>query len=89
MPTIISIKILHQSALTVLLISLLASSALAANLISNGTFESPNIGGVGSVSYAAGSTAITGWTVDTTPADGVQIGGAGVLVPGMVPRTCN
>jgi hypothetical protein len=80
MPAIVSMKILHQSALVVVLGSLFVSPALAANLITNPGFESPSVGG-SYASYGTGSTSITGWTVDTTPADGVQIGGAGVLVP--------
>jgi hypothetical protein len=48
-----------------LLASLLASSAGAAtNLVSNGSFEGPNVlAGGNYVLYAAGSTGITGWTV--------------------------
>jgi hypothetical protein len=81
MPNIESVKNLQRTAVLFILGSIFVTHTLGANLISNGTFETPNIGGVGSISYAAGSTAITGWTVDTTPADGVQIIQAGVIAP--------
>ena len=65
-------NILHQAAITTALGCLLATNALATNLVTNGTFESPSVGSA-YASYASGSTSITGWTVDTTPADGVQL----------------
>jgi len=51
---------------------LLATNALAQNLITNPGFETPSEGS----SYAnfnPGSTGITGWTVDTSPGDGVSL----------------
>jgi choice-of-anchor C domain-containing protein len=45
-----------------------ASASSAANLIVNGSFESPAIGG-GVVEYDSGSTAITGWTVGGNSVD--------------------
>ena len=79
MPAIVSFKILHQSALAIVIGSMLASPVLAANLISNGTFETPNVGAGNYPQYASGSTAITGWTVDSTPADGVSLMASGVI----------
>ena len=79
MPAIVSFKILYQSALAIVIGSMLASPVLAANLISNGTFETPNVGAGNYPQYASGSTAITGWTVDSTPADGVSLMASGVI----------
>lgn len=59
---------------TTALAGLMAWSASAQNLVTNGGFESPVVpSSPGYVNYAAGSTGITGWTVDTTPADGVSL----------------
>ena len=80
MPAIISYKILHHWALAVVLGTLFVRSALAANLIANPGFEAPNVNG-SYASYGTGSTAITGWTVDATPSDGVQLGAAGIFGP--------
>jgi hypothetical protein len=44
------------------LMATLATSAKA-NFVTNGEFETPNIGANGVVTYGFGSTAITGWTV--------------------------
>lgn len=55
---------LHPSTLA-LAATLLASHAPlagAANLLSNGSFETPSIAGSSYVFYASGSAAITGWT---------------------------
>ena len=51
---------------------LLATNVPAANLITNGSFEAPSLGST-YASYPAGSTNLTAWTVDSTPADGVQL----------------
>jgi hypothetical protein len=45
------------------------------NLTVNGDFEAPTT--TGFTRFAAGSTALTGWTVDAAPSDGVQLGTAG------------
>ena len=65
-------SILHKAAATAALGLFMATNALAANLITNGTFEAPSVGSA-YASYAAGSTGIMGWAVDSTPADGVQL----------------
>jgi len=79
MPIIVSAKNLRQAAVAVVLGSLFVSRALAANLITNGGFESPNVGAGNYPQYGSGSTAITGWTVDATPADGVSLMASGVI----------
>ena len=40
-----------------------AAAQAAPNLLSNGSFETPNIAGNNYTFYGAGSTAVTGWTV--------------------------
>jgi len=45
----------------------------AANLVTNGSFEQPNIVGGGYVLYTTGSTDITGWTVLGPAGDSVQL----------------
>lgn len=55
--------------------ALVAPSAFAANLLSNGGFEQPALGG-GYTNYIAGSQAIAGWTVvdlNATPDNEVSI----------------
>lgn len=47
------------------------------NLVVNGGFESPVMPSW--APYPAGSTNVTGWTVDSVPADGVQLGSAGIF----------
>lgn len=55
-------------------VALLAcGSASAANLVTNGSFEAPDIVGGGYVLYTTGSTAITGWTVIGPAGDSVQL----------------
>jgi len=51
----------------------IAAPAFASNLVSNGSFEGPNIVGGGYVLYSTGSTAITGWTVLGPVNDSVQL----------------
>lgn len=53
--------------------SLVAGAASAANLVANGSFETPNIVGGGYVLHTTGSTAITGWTVLGPAGDSVQL----------------
>lgn len=48
-------------------------SAHAASLVTNGSFEAPNIVGGGYVLYTTGSTAINGWTVLGPPSDSIQL----------------
>lgn len=55
-------------------VALLAcGSASAANLVTNGSFEAPDIVGGSYVLYTTGSTAITGWTVIGPGGDSVQL----------------
>ena len=51
------------------LLSLSCWNATAQNLISDPGFQA----GTPGTSYAAGSTSLPGWTIDTTPSDGVQL----------------
>ncbi len=54
--------------------ALACSTASAANLLTNGSFEAPNIVGGSYALYATNSTAITGWTVlGPTLGDSVQL----------------
>lgn len=56
------------------LVALLAcGGASAANLVTNGSFEAPDIVGGGYVLYTTGSTAISGWTVIGPAGDSVQL----------------
>lgn len=48
-------------------------TAHAANLVTNGSFEAPNIVGGGYVLYTTGSTAITGWTVLGNAGESIQL----------------
>ncbi|MBT9504920.1 MAG: PEP-CTERM sorting domain-containing protein [Burkholderiaceae bacterium] len=50
-----------------------AAPASASNLVSNGSFETPNIVGGSYVLYSTGSTAITGWTVLGLANDSIQL----------------
>ena len=52
---------------------LACGSASAANLVTNGSFEAPDIVGGSYVLYTTGSTAITGWTVIGPGGDSVQL----------------
>jgi|GEM_PF-2600177 len=72
--------------LNVLLSALVAFAAVwlapranaVTNLVVNGDFENPHLAGY--VSDGPGSTALTGWTVDTAPdSDGIQFGPAGTF----------
>ena len=51
--------------------SLLIWNAAAQNLVVNGGFENPTTAYF--TSFAPGSIALTGWTIDATPPDGVQL----------------
>jgi hypothetical protein len=66
------------AARTILSAALMAASASAQNLVTNPGFETPQVSSW--TSYSAGSTALAGWTVDTTPSDGVQLFAAGNAV---------
>jgi hypothetical protein len=53
-----------------------------ANIVSNGNFVlNPALASTATQALPAGSTAIPGWTVDTTTPDGVVAGGATAFVP--------
>ncbi|MBY0467886.1 MAG: DUF642 domain-containing protein [Burkholderiaceae bacterium] len=55
-------------------LALACSTSGAANLLTNGSFEAPNIVGGSYALYATNSTAITGWTVlGPTSGDSVQL----------------
>src|SRR5260370_6564487 len=51
-------------------------SVAAQNLVTNGSFETPT----GNNSFGPGSAGLTGWSVDTSPPDGVYLGVAASLV---------
>ena len=60
----------------------LPASANAANLLTNGSFEAPNIGSSGFQTFLAGSTGIAGWTVTSglgNASNGVDIVHAGIF----------
>jgi hypothetical protein len=63
---------LSTSLAVVALGALLTTNALAQNLITNPGFETPSEGSSYG-NFGTGSTGITGWTVDTTPLDGVSL----------------
>ena len=64
-----TINTLFTGATSVLAVLLLSSTAGAANILINGSFEAPVIASFSE--QPAGSTAITGWTIEgTNPADG-------------------
>lgn len=52
---------------------LACGGASAANLVTNGSFEAPDIVGGSYVLHTTGSTAITGWTVTGPAGDSVQL----------------
>ncbi|MBI4323679.1 MAG: alpha-L-fucosidase, partial [Chloroflexi bacterium] len=54
-----------------------STSAPTNNLVVNGGFESPTMPDW--APYPPGSTSLTGWTIDATPSDGVQLGRAGIF----------
>lgn len=64
------------------LTSLTCWNAMAQNLVSNPDFESGATGG-----YAAGSQDLPSWTVDTTPADGMQLSSASTFSATQNPNT--
>jgi len=51
------------SAVATAMLLTLADAPADGNLIGNGSFETPSVPNGGYINYAAGSTAITGWTV--------------------------
>jgi len=59
----------HKIAFILALLSVACWNATAQNLISDPDFQS----GASGTSYAAGDTTLPGWTVDTSPAGGVQL----------------
>src|SRR6266481_5377260 len=71
-----SMQILDKTLATAALAGLMVWSAAAQNLVTNGAFETPT----GNNSFGPGSTGLTGWTVDTSPPDGVYLGVAASLV---------
>lgn len=64
---------LRPIAAAIVMTGLCLNSAHAANLVANGSFETPDIraGGI-YVLHTAGSTAITGWTVLGAPGEDIQ-----------------
>jgi hypothetical protein len=56
----------------VALAALCSAGAAQANLVTNGSFEAPNIVGGAYQLYAGGATTITGWTV-IAPGDSIQL----------------
>jgi len=54
---------MRATLLLALCATVLAARASSGNLITNGSFEAPQIAAGTTVTYAAGSTAIAGWTV--------------------------
>lgn len=74
--------ILKTGACVLALASLTCWNAMAQNLVSNPGFESGTPDG-----YGPGSTALPGWTVDTTPADGVQLFSASTFNATQTPET--
>jgi fibronectin-binding autotransporter adhesin len=52
----------------------LAATSSAGTLVTNGNFETPVANPPASQTLAAGSTTLTGWTVDSTPAGGIEFG---------------
>ena len=69
-------KIMNRTLATIAAFALLlAGSASAQNLVSDPGFESAASG----ANYAAGSTSIPGWTVDTTPDNGVYVAPPGQI----------
>ena len=54
---------MSNSRLCLLLFALLLCPTARANLVTNGSFESPSVPAGGSTNFASGSIAIPGWTV--------------------------
>ncbi len=69
-------QILNKTLATAALAGLMVWSAAAQNLVTNGAFETPT----GNNSFGPGSAGLTGWSVDTSPPDGVYLGVAASLV---------
>ena len=59
----------HKIAFILALLGLSCWNATAQSLISDPGFQA----GTPGTSYEAGSTSLPGWSVDTTPSDGVQL----------------
>ena len=74
--------ILKTTAWMLALTGLTCWNAMAQSLVSNPGFESGATGG-----YAAGSPDLPNWTVDTTPADGVQLSSASTFSVTQTPNT--
>ncbi len=68
---------------TAWMLALTCSNAMAQNLVSNPGFET----GTPSTGYPAGSIDLPGWTVNTTPSDGVQLYLANILGATQTPDT--
>jgi hypothetical protein len=58
---------------SIALLTILGTEVSAAELITNGSFESPTVPIGGFTSYFGGSTAIPGWTVIALPIDNVTL----------------
>jgi hypothetical protein len=56
-----------------------STNASTNNLVVNGGFEDPVMPDW--AAYPPGSTNLSGWTIDATPPDGVQLGRAGIFSP--------
>ena len=59
-------------------VSISPPSDLLPNLVVNGTFESPVVPS-SAYTYGPGSTGVTGWQIDASPGDGVQVGAINVF----------
>lgn len=70
-----SVHVSNLKSSTLAALILASSTVSAANLVTNGSFESPNVvGGANYVLYTTGSTGITGWTVlGPAPSASVQL----------------
>ncbi|GEM_PF-2198870 len=68
-------RIRKTSLLVAAVVALMAGPASAANLVNNGSFETPDVtAGNNYVLYNTGSTGVTGWTVlGPTPIDAIHI----------------
>jgi hypothetical protein len=58
-----------------------SAAVSSSNLVVNGAFATPGVPGGGDDALGAGSTGVTGWTVDASPSDGVQLGSEAVFGP--------
>jgi hypothetical protein len=58
-----------------------SAAVSSSNLVVNGAFATPAVAGGGDNALGVGSTGVTGWTVDASPSDGVQLGSEGVFGP--------